>query len=1683
MSKPMTWVDLSSTGIYLSVMRDAEQRAGLVLLDESGRHGDVIGRMGFAELDEPLSRGVYWRVSTGFTMAELQGAFGAPVVRVVQRPLEQIRADFSERLAENTKRNANEIFKQQRPIGFNHLGEIVQESHIGRYILQRESGQFRFVRERSADPARFMRADDASQLALIARGFVSRITERGESLRRDHVDKLIAASNRADFDRKRYEEAIEVAVGELFASKAEALVGSGSDLMALFDIANAIYQGAPDLRSRTASSMANQQYSTPLPLAAAAQALLGLRGDLVGRTVLDPTVGNGATVRALKAAGALVYGVEIDEARADAVRSAVDGIVEADATQVDFAGLFNMRAGFDFVISNPPFGRVEKSMVPLRSGGDIVRLEVARLDYKIALAALAARSNVGRAVFILAGDNVLGDGHIKGRSQHFYNYVFDHYQVDGLVEISGELYKKQGADFPVRLLVLGERLADPVQAAAPTVIPVIRTYEGLREWTASVIDATVGATRDVDQLLEQSLAEVLDDEGPSVDVAAPDFRVENAFQQKYVAFSNVGEPSTMIPANLSGPVYEALAKIKEKHGDIDGFVAARLQFDVADLGDMFLPEQIDALAMILDAQSRGLGFLLADQPGVGKGRVIAGVARHERLEGRVPMFITLSDNLFTDFLERDLVQIRSRDLFKNPFIVNDGARTVNEANEVVVKSLGRKRYLEHAQAERLPEGTDLVMLTYSQLNRSPEASVTSKFMRAVTSKYPISLLLDESHAGAGTSNTSLNLEAMVLETNNVLYSSGTPIKGAKNLRLYRKILPSAVDADEILEVVESDPLSMQEALNYEIAAQGCLISREREATGLAKEYLKPRDERRNHAIADQMSEVLAAMSFLAGDVKKIVGQMDAAFEAALAQVPESEREGARMHASSMNFGSRLHQITRQMLLALKAPDVAAEALRTLAANKKPIIALQHTGESLLRDFVEANHVESSGDGLILARPVTFKDLMERYVERILTIKVVGRYGEETKKQADSDQIRVATSKLRELIAALPNDLPLTPIDYIRERLAAEGYSMGEISGRSLRATTLPDGRMLVEPMPELGDRTRVNRTIRGFNGGQVDVLVLTASGSTGLSVQASPALGADVRPRRMIKWEMQANITDERQIDMRHNRTGQVVAPEYAIPLSGLVADDRLAMQFNNKNRSLTSSTVANRDSKDLIRDVPDLLNPVGDEVALQLLYQRPDIARRLDIELSEDEYLHNRSHKALGNIGKLTGRISLLKVAEQESLYAELQSRFIELLDRLKAEGRNPLEVDCHEWQARVVSREVYMGDERNGDANRRSQIGAPVYLTELEYQVPQKAVRSSTVDRSVARAAAVSVATPEIVQYLKASRTDILAKHLGKKFKTVPDALAAQEPNEVKIAAAKVDWLERNLPLLKAGAVFVERDLEGREVPKVISAVSVPSRADSFMRLSDYAVNVMEPGSDVSSWRSLSPLFAGGIELGQEDFAKDLHARAAFDSAEDGFVARRVRVLDGNLFDATSLNLRSKIGQKIVYTDESGARQHGILIRADVTRDALESIPERVTDPDLMSAIVCAGGVVTTVLSAGKPDPKRCVRFSGDRTKGFKLAVPAVKYLGAEIYLDPVLSRIKGKEGENRFGLNFAQSGNSMVALLRESELAEVMAYVAFNKGQKLYVEDRKLLAKVRAERSKEVNSEAAVGLATAV
>src|SRR5471030_2724191 len=163
-----------------------------------------------------------------------------------------------------------------------------------------------------------------------------------------------------------------------------------------------------------------RSWHTAPPLAVVGQRFLIGSDDLTGKTVLEPTVGNGSLVNIMPA-GAQVFGLELDQKRVNAVSSERIVVEQGDATSVPLRALFGQPEGFDYTIANPPFGGLEgvHSFDKLKN--------VRRMDYFIGLRALAARKDAGRSVLIFGSDTKYSHGQVEKSATAFLNYLYDHY--------------------------------------------------------------------------------------------------------------------------------------------------------------------------------------------------------------------------------------------------------------------------------------------------------------------------------------------------------------------------------------------------------------------------------------------------------------------------------------------------------------------------------------------------------------------------------------------------------------------------------------------------------------------------------------------------------------------------------------------------------------------------------------------------------------------------------------------------------------------------------------------------------------------------------------------------------------------------------------------------------------------------------------------------------------------------------------------------------------------------------------------------------------------------------------------------------------------------------------------------------------------------------------------------------
>ena len=222
-----------------------------------------------------------------------------------------------------------------------------------------------------------------------------------------------------------------------------------------FDAIVQLYDMQPTIAQRSSNRIKMQQYSTPIPMAYVADMFVRRASNQLG---LEPTAGNGMLVFALPAG--TIHANELDETRLSNLREqGFSAVTQQDATQP-----FDI-TDYDFVVANPPFGSA--------AAKDYDGKMIGGLEEQIALNALASMKDDGRAAIIIGGNmEYAKNGSVAG-NKAFWTYLYDHYNVKGVVDMEGKLFQKQGTTFPTRMILIdGRRSAE--ERAQTTVYPPVK---------------------------------------------------------------------------------------------------------------------------------------------------------------------------------------------------------------------------------------------------------------------------------------------------------------------------------------------------------------------------------------------------------------------------------------------------------------------------------------------------------------------------------------------------------------------------------------------------------------------------------------------------------------------------------------------------------------------------------------------------------------------------------------------------------------------------------------------------------------------------------------------------------------------------------------------------------------------------------------------------------------------------------------------------------------------------------------------------------------------------------------------------------------------------------------------------------------------------------------------------------
>ncbi|RCW29662.1 strawberry notch-like NTP hydrolase domain-containing protein [Marinilabilia salmonicolor] len=759
---------------------------------------------------------------------------------------------------------------------------------------------------------------------------------------------------------------------------------------------------------------------------------------------------------------------------------------------------------------------------------------------------------------------------------------------------------------------------------------------------------------------------------------------------------------TQVPDSMADETHIAARKIK-KHigGNVFELVRKKLGYkSKEELASALSAEQIDAVALaIYNIEERNQSLIVGDQTGIGKGRIAAAMIRYANQQKKIPIFLSEKPNLFSD-IYRDLADIGSGHLV--PFIVNaDDAKTkIKDAEGNILYQPDAKAVQESVfKSQQLPKKYDVILATYTQFNQPEKKPLKPMFLATMAEGNII--IMDEAHNASGASQTGTFLMNVIQNAAGVVFLSATFAKRPDNMPIYalKTCLSEAnMTKDELVDSITRGGVALQEILSAQLVSEGQMIRRERSFEGIEVDYVTLTENEREHRrIADKVTEIIRdIIAFQKDYVTEAVDNMDDAMKA------EGGEAQARKGTSSggvdnQPYFSKVFNVVNQLLLSLKAEDVARDAIRSLKAGRKPIIAFANTMGSFLEEIAESAPGEAIN--------TDFKHVLYKGLKSVLKITITDYRGQKKYDYLEpamiSEEALAEYNRITDEIDRVSTGITISPIDRIVEIIEKAGFKVAEVTGRKIMVqfSGRETGTILSRK------RVATNDAFRQFNDNEVDCLLINQSGSTGASAHAivtRKVAKGQVKQREMIVLQPELDINTEVQKRGRINRTGQILKPRYRYISSAIPAEKRLQMMLQRKLRSLDANTTSNQKAnQSQIGEQVDFLNKYGDKLVADYLIENPEIDEMLGKPLGSEV-----PEVREGGIQKVSGRVAILSVTDQEKFYTDMALRYTEYVEYLKQIEEYDLEVEAVALDAVVIDRKVIKAGKGGKSAFGRDSI-----------------------------------------------------------------------------------------------------------------------------------------------------------------------------------------------------------------------------------------------------------------------------------------------------------------------------------------------------------------------------------------
>ena len=813
---------------------------------------------------------------------------------------------------------------------------------------------------------------------------------------------------------------------------------------------------------------------------------------------------------------------------------------------------------------------------------------------------------------------------------------------------------------------------------------------------------------------------------------------------------------SVVPAAQAQALQKSLGAI----GDVDQYLVDELGYSSKEeLYGYLAAEQIDSVALAIHQMNNGNAFIIGDMTGVGKGRQGAALIRYGVKQGKVPIYFTQKPTLFTDNY-RDLADIGSSDL--RPFIIASNPKDANivDGDGDIVHKLPSKKEQERVFAYIMEHGTlpdeyDYVLTTYDQIKNGTAGYVqnedgtwntearklpkkskgyTKADYNGQTRRDALAKLaegniaiLDESHTVGGDSGCGRYMQMLTSSAGGVTFLSATFAKRADNMPIYAQrtaIAEAEIKASELIDAIMKGGVTLQEIMSKQLVESGQMIRRERSFEGVTIDWLSVEEEtdRRQRAQFDEVAAIFNAIRNFQDDY--ITPIIDAKDEAAAERgATVGHTQGTKdMGVKNVPFASKMYNLVNQLLFALKVDAVADRVVENLRNGYKPVISFTNTMEGFLSSAPKGVAMDDVPNfSLTLMRAL---DGVMRFTEKDANENTDGGSISLSELSAEGQN---AYNAIRDKITNLSADLPISPMDAIRMKIEEAGYSVAEITGRTMQLNRTKDGKYIVETRKDRDKKA----AMRDFNSGKLDVLMINKSGSTGISLHASSKF-EDQRQRVMVFAQFQSDINDEVQMRGRIDRSGQVTRGRYEYIMSTIPAEQRIQMMFKAKLKSLDANTTSSQKSKFNEMEIVDYLNKYGDEVVWEYMKEHPELEERLGDPLdmlqeksAEDGQRKSKKEdtsKKTGCAGKISRYLAFLSVDEQDEIFKEITEAYRVKIQRLDDAGENDLEITTMPLRAETNRKQIWHDGVNPGSGNA---FADNTYVEEVEVDVLKKPMK----------------------------------------------------------------------------------------------------------------------------------------------------------------------------------------------------------------------------------------------------------------------------------------------------------------------------------------------------------------------